>query len=408
MARRSKGDGGLYQRADGMWVGTVELGWTPDGKRRRKVVTHRTQAGALAKLREVRRAVDRYGTVPTGSPTVEVWLNRWLTDIAAPRVKPLTLNGYISKAKLITEAIGRVRLDKLTAQHVRTMQRHAAADGRSSTTALACHRILRKALEDAMREGILIRNVADLVDAPSKAAHEHTPLSADHARILLRSVADDPLAARWALALLYGVRQGEAIGLTWQAVDIDAGVIDLEWQLMRLTWRHGCGPVNAPTCGRKRGKECPHAHQGIPAGMEVRHLEGAYVLARPKRDKARRVPLIGVMADALLSRAAIAAEQPNPHGLVFARPDGSPINPRDDNLAWHAHLDAAGLPSVRLHDARHTTATLLLEAGVDAEVIRAILGHSAVTMTRAYQTVSLSLSRTALEGLGRTITAGEA
>ena len=394
-ARRSRGDGALYQRADGYWIGTIDIAPGPDGRRRRKVVSGRTQAAALEKLRKVRREVEKYGSVPTASSTLSDYLARWLTDVCAPRVKPRTLDGYRDKVRIIGEAIGRIRMDKLTPAHVRAMQKHAA-DGRSSTTALHCHRVLRLALEDARREGIVLRNVADLVDAPSKAFVDHNVLSSAEAKAVLAQADGDPLAARWALALLYGVRQGEALGLLWKSIDVEAGTIDLAWQLQRLTWRHGC---SARPCGRKRGADCPKRHLGIPAGVEARPLEGAWVLTRPKRGKRRVVPLIPVMAAALASRAAIAAGQPNPHGLVFARPNGQPIAYTEDNKAWHALLAAAGCHDVRLHDARGTTATLLLEGGVDAHVIASILGHSDVVTTRGYQAVNLELARKALEAL---------
>lgn len=404
-SRRTKGDGSLYRRADGMWVGSVEMGVTADGRRRRKVVTHSTHAGALEKLRKARRDVEVHGVVPTRSVTVEQWLARWLDEICAPRVKPRTLDSYRSHARLVGSLVGSVRLDKLSASHVRKMRAdilRPAPDGttRSSTTALHCHRLLSKALKDGVREGVVLRNVAELTDAPAKVIHEARPLSGDQARDFLRYVSDDPMAARWALALIYGTRQGESLGLTWDAVNFDDEWIDLEWQLQRLTWRHGC----ARPCGRKPAS-CPERNHGIPAGVEYREVEGAWVLTRPKRGKRRRVPLIPQMAAFLRLRLEQAKFDPNPHGLVFARPDGMPLAPTADNAAWHANLDALGFPSTPLHDARHTAATLLLELGVDANVIQAILGHSDVLTTRGYQTVSLSLARTALEGLGRSLEA---
>lgn len=396
--RRTRGDGALYRRSDGLWVGSIENGWTADGKRRRKVVTSKTQAGALEKLRKARREIEVHGQIPTNTGTVGEYLDRWLQDVARPRVAPKTLDGYIVKVKLIKAAIGNVKLDKLTANHVRAMHRHAMSDGRSPTNARAAHTVLRTALVDAQREGLVLRNVCDLVDVPAKAHFDQKPLSADEARRVLLSVVDDPYAARWTLGLLYGVRQGEALGLTWDSVDFAAGTIDLEWQLVRVTWRHGC---DAKPCRKRRGADCPRRHLDMPAGREYRELTGAWVLTRPKRQKRRRVPLIPIMAAALDERMNVSRFDPNPYGLVFARPNGQPWLHRDDNLRWHEILKAAGIPERRLHDARHTAATLLLEAGVDAHVIAAILGHSDIVTTRGYQHVDLELARRALETYGR-------
>lgn len=397
-SRRTAGEGSVYQRAsDGLWCAAVDLGWTPAGTRRRKVVASRTQAGALAKLREVRRTLAVHGTVPTGAPTLAEWLTAWLEGAAAARVRPRTLATYRHKVALVLATpAARVRLDRLTPAHVRAVHAGIAAAGLSGATALQAHRVLAVALRDAQREGLVARNVATLVDAPRRDARPRAALSAGQARALLAAVADDPLAGRWALALLCGVRQGEALGLTWGCVDLDGGTLDLAWQLQRLPLRHGCARPGAdPACGRSRPGSCPAAALAVPRGYEHRPLAGGLALTRPKSAAGVRVlPLLPVMGDALRLRAAAAP--PGPDGLVWTRADGRPVDPRADAAAWHAALERAGLPAVPLHAARHTTATLLLEAGVDAHVVASILGHSDVVTTRGYQHASLELARAAL------------
>lgn len=401
--RRTKGDGALYQRkSDGRWCASVDLGWTPQGTRRRKVVTAKTQAECLAKLREVRRAVETHGDVPTSSLTLGQWLERWLDTIVVRRVKPKTLDGYRHKARLITAAAGRVRLDRLSPAHVRQIHDHAAGDGRSTMTALHCHRLLSSALDDAIREGLVLRNVASLVDAPEVAATPVDALTAAQAVQALQAAQVDPLYARWLLALLVGVRQGEALGLTWASVDYQRGHLDLSWQLQRYAWRHGC----AGACGRRRGVDCPKRHLGIPAKYEHRVLEGAWVLTRPKREKQRLVDLHPVVEAALRQRQDISAGWPNPHGLVFARPDGKPYDPAKDNAAWHQLLDDAGLPSMTLHSARHTAATVMQSMGVEESVRMAILGHSTAAVQRRYAEVDLATQRQALDRVAGAITSG--
>jgi integrase len=363
------------------------------------VVVHRTQAGALAKLREVRRQVGIYGDVPTNAPTLAVWLERWISTIAAKRVRPRTLDTYAHKVDLITEVAGKVRLDKLTPAHVRAIQDHITGTRQlSSTTALQAHAILSKALKDAQREGLVVRNVALLVDRPAKAVSDRGALTAEQARQLLRANADDPNVSRWAFALLYGVRQGEALGLRWSSMDFERASIDLSHQLQVLRWRHGCQPACGLTALR-----CPSRHLGIPAGFEVEVLTGATVLTRPKSKAGiRTLPLIPVMAQALQLRRAA----PGSHGLVWTDGAGRPWNPGRDNLAWHAALERADLPQVPLHSARHTAATLLMELGIDVRVASAILGHSDVLTTHAYQHADRTMTTAALEQLGRMLTAG--
>lgn len=392
-ARRQRGAGSLFQRAsDGQWMGVVDLGVGGDGKRRRKTVSSKSYETASRKLRDLRRQVDDAGgDIPTAATTVTAWLDAWLDNIAAPRLRPKTISQYRSDVRVhITPALGRHRLDKLAPQHVRAMHTAITGKGNSPTTALRCHAVLSKALTDAMREGLIARNVASLVDRPRKAASTRGALTADQGRTLLRSVAADALGARWAAALLTGARQGELLGLQRHRVTTH---LDLSWQLQRLPYTHGC----QPGCGKARAGSCPDARLEVPAGFEYQQLSGSLCLTRPKSKAGHRiVPLVEPLRSILARH--IAATDPGPHGLVWSN-DGKPIHASADLKAWHAALERAGLPSVPLHAARHTTATLLLEAGVDAHVIMAILGHSSVLTSRGYLHVSQGLSIAALERL---------
>lgn len=405
--RRQAGDGALYQRADGMWVGSIELGWTTEGRRRRKTVSSRTQKGALTKLREVRRQLGLYGDVPTSTLTVGEWLDRWLAEIVAPEVRPRTLDTYRHKVNLAKKSIGKVRLDKLNPAHVRAMREHITGTlALSPTTAQHVHGVLHKAMTDAVREGLVVRNVVTLVKRPRAAKSTRTGLTAAQARSLLTSLDGDPYAARWAMALLYGQRQGEVLGLEWDRVDFNAGTIDISWQLQRLTYRHGCArrePADGWPCGRTRGTDCPRRHLGTAPDFEVRPLRGPLVLTRPKtRRSIKLLPMLDVMDAALRHHREHAPA--NGYGLVFTTPTGEPIERQTDTAAWAALLAARDLPTVVLHEARHTTATLLLESGVPEPVAQEILGHTSANTLRGYQHVSLDQRRAALEGVSRMLT----
>lgn len=407
-ARRDAHAGSIYQRAsDGMWVASITLP-ERDGKRRRKVKAHRTKSGASKLLGEMRKELDRVGDLPTASPTLEAWLTLWLDDIAAPRLKPRTLQtyrGYVEKR--IVPAIGRHRLDKLTPAHVREMHDSMLRADLSSTTALQAHRILAKALKDAERDGRVTRNVATLVDAPRKAVSDRTALSADDARALLVSVASDPVeAVHWATALLAGLRQGERLGLTREMIDLETGIITVSWQLQRLKFEHGCGVVKdgRRPCGYARAGSCPERHLPVPAGQEVRQVYGGLWLTRPKsRAGWRQVPMAPLLQEVLrrhLETSALGDE-----GLVLHRGDGHPVDPRDDSAAWDAALRRAGLPDVPLHSARHTTATLLHALGVDERTRVAIMGHSSATTTAGYTHVTDAIGHEAMARLGSLLTA---
>lgn len=403
--KRSKGTGTIYQRAtDGMWCASLELPSADGRKRRRKVIVRARKADVVEALREARKELERTGDLPTASPTLSTWLDLWFDRVATPRLKVSTRPAYRSKIDLyLKPSIGKVRLDKLTPAHVQRMHAFIIDDkGLSPTTALQAHRILAKALTDAVREGRVTRNVATLVDAPRKAVSKVPALDAPQATTLLRSVADDPhQAASWTVALLTGMRQGERLGITREHVSLDTGIITVAWQLKRLTFDHGCGKqeVGAWPCGRKRGGNCPERRVDIPRDQEARHLDGGLWLLRPKsRAGWREVPMAPLLHEVM--RRYLAETDPVPDALVFTRPDGRPVDPRIDAEAWDQALKAAGLPDVTEHSARHTTATLLYSLGVPEQTRVQILGHSSATTTQGYTKVTDVAAVDAMRQLG--------
>lgn len=388
---RSKKEGSVYQRAaDGMWCASVELPSTT-GKRRRKVVVARTKSQVMSKLNALKGELRQHGDLPTEQQTLGTWMDYWFTNIKAKTLRPGTMSSYRSKVGYIKEAIGTVRLDKLTPAHVRKVHDHILAAELSSSTASQTHAILSNALKYAEQEGRVHRNVAKLADKPQVAHTTLDALSGADGVRLLQTVAGERLGSRWAAALLTGARQGELIGLE---IDRVTDYIDLSWKLERINWLHGC----KPKCDRIRGVDCPQRKLNASAGHERRHLEGGLYLSRPKsRAGYRIIPLVDPLKSIIRRRIEISLTEPNPHNLVWtADPkktrhgdylplDGSPIDPRIDNERWHDALARAGVPDVRLHDARHTTATLLYDAGVkEADIVR-ILGHSKAVTSRAYR-----------------------
>jgi len=400
--RRSRGEGSYtYSEKTGLHRYILDLGIGGDGKRKTKAVTSRTKAGALAKFRALRKTVEEHGGTVPASMTVEAWLTQWLNNVT---VKPSTLANYRSTVRLyLVPTLGKRRLDKLSSQHVRDMltwmgrETDTHPDGLSASTLHRAHRVLNVALNDAIREGILRRNVAEHVKAPSLTGKDQATIELDQARALMVATFKDWYGPRWSAALILGARQGEILGMEWDRVDLEQGTLDLSWQLQRLGYRHGCGDK----CGVKRAGSCPDRQLDVKKGFEYRRLDGGLCLTRPKSSAGvRLIPIPALLEGFLRLQAKQQAGKPNPHGLVFTRPDGRPIDPSRDSEEWHAALTKAGVPSIKLHAARHTAASLLLSAGVSDTVIQAILGHSTVAMTRAYQHADQTLTRAAMERLG--------
>lgn len=413
--RRTRGDGGLHFReSDKLWIGTAYI-VGPDGQRHQKRVASKTKTGAADKLRtlqsDIRRGKVTYGRKKAS--TVGEWLDYWLTEVKKPKVAPTTYVSYGNTIRLYLKPhLGTVKLEALTPAHIR-----AALKAVSSTRAQQkAYQVLRSALRQAVRDGLIERDATSAVDKPSHKPRQRGAFDSETAVHILKVAAarDDAgyepkLASRWAAAFMTGARRGELLGLEWGRTDLEAGVIDIQWQLQRLQKVHGCdGPPDSDgkyPCGRVRPSACPLARWDFKPSFEYRDCHESLLWTRPKSKAGERfVPLAPPLIVALRMHRDMTAGMPNPHNLVWHHSDGRPISQEDDQREWDALMAAAGVPRSAgvavLHEARNTAATRLLEAGVDVKVIQEILGHASILQTRDYQRVSLDLSKSAVANLG--------
>lgn len=397
--RRAGGEGSLYRDSQGRWTAAVSLPPDPvTGRRRRKVVRARTRAEAVRRLREVQVELHRAGDVHSSSLRLEEWLATWLARDVVPVLKPSTATDYrASTERHIVPAIGRRRLDRLTPADVRALHQAVLAKGLSTTTAAKVHRCLARALTVAERDGLVSRNVARLVSPPPTRTASPPTLSTAQARDYLASRQKRSDYARRLTSFLIGARQGEVLGMSLDHIGLTSATpwVELAWEVRRVTWSHGCGVRTATgwPCARARGADCPDRRTDVPAHLEAEQIHGGLWLLRPKtRSSHRRVALPDMLAAALTDHI----QSTSPRRFVFEAAPGIPIDPRRDWQEWTDGLAAAGLPHVRLHSARHTTATLLLEAGVPLRVAQEILGQTQALTTARYQHPSIETQAKAL------------
>lgn len=407
--RRHQGEGSLYKRAsDGLWVAKLDLGKGPNGKRRRPQVTSKSKTETIRKLNKLKEHIAKTG-VAGRKIKVENWLLHFLdiTDVG-----PNTKRTYKTMiTQHLIPGIGHHWLDELEPDHLRELYKHMGKTGKTGSRP-ATHATIRVALSAAESEGKVTRNVAKLVTPPVGKGTVRPALHASDGRQLLgyanRVDEDgrlvDRLASRWSSALLGGIRRGEGVGMEWSRTDFDREVFDIGWQLQRLYFKHGCGEQRADEtwpCKRVRGGSCPDREYDVKEGYVYRVAKDGLCWTRPKSLKGERlIPWVPSLKAALEQRrAAYEAERVHytyDYGLVWPKPDGSPIDPKNDTAAWDTLCRAAGVPDVELHSARHTTGTLLLEAGVDPLVVQEILGHMNITTSQRYQHVDMRLMREAL------------
>lgn len=394
-------------KCPGRWIGTYEAGWSKNGTRRRPKVVAKTERGARAKLKEAiaKNTVD--GTPADGGKvSLKVWAERWL-DHRADSVRPKTWKTDRSQVRnAIIPAIGHRRLDQLSPTDVRALHRYMDAAGGQPSSIQRAHMTLGKMLRDAMLEGHTVPQRVLLVDGPGMGENDRDAIPLPDALAILAVASKRPDASRWVAALLQGMRPAECLGLTWDAVDLVAGRIDVSWQLQPL-------PYRVPR-DRSSGFQTPRGH-------EVRQLVGTMHLVKPKTKAGTRViPLVPWMSSALEAWRKVAPK--SPHGLVWPRPDGSPQSDKEDRAVWYAIATEAQVaitepnpgegPEVHgrlpdLYEARHTVATMLRAAGVDDATITAILGHASILSTMSYLHTDQTRTRAALEQMASKLGLGE-
>lgn len=394
---RQHGTGTIFERADGRWIGRYRDGYTAAGAYRYRTVSAATEAKCKTALNAAIRKAREAEVTLSPRMTLKSWLDEWL-PMQQKRVRP---KAYIADkgaiVNWIVPAIGARKLVDLTPADVRKVQ-DAVTAKRKQSTAIRVHSTLMGALKAASLEGHAIPGRV-LQSPPPRAdatQNDRSDVTVAQSVALLKAAEDMPDRSRWVAALLQGMRQGECTGLAWDHVDLDAGTIDVSWQLQPLPYAHGCDEP----CGEKPSR-CPHPKFRVPIGYEHDRVKGAWHLVRPKTASGKRVmPLVPWMTTALRQWQEVAPES----RLVWPAPDGGPRTDKVDLHAWHRLQDKAGVrhPTGRhyhLHEARHTAATMLMALGVDSQVIIAIMGHSSVLSTRAYQHADLTLMRAALDGV---------
>jgi integrase len=351
MSKRSQHKGSIYQRADSRWAAAINLGWQ-NGQRHRKYLYGTTRGEVQEKLIKVLRDQQLGLPVAPERQTVGQFLDRWLEDSAKPSVRPKTFESYQQLVKLyLAPDLGRFGLSKLSPQAVQRFLNDRLASGLSARTVQYTHAVLRHALNQALRWGLVARNVATLVSPPQVRRPEIQPFSPEQTQVFLKAIEGDRLEALYAAAVAIGLRQGEAFGLRWPDLDLDAGTLAVRYSLQRI--------------------------QGVPTFVE------------PKTPRSRRTINLPAVAIAALRRHQARQEQERiwagsrwqEWGLVFCTTIGTPLDPPAVLKGFQKLLKAAGLPKLRFHDLRHTCATLLLAQGVHPRLVMDILGHSQISLT---------------------------
>ncbi|MFC1993376.1 tyrosine-type recombinase/integrase [Chloroflexota bacterium] len=354
--------GHIYQRAKGSWTVVYDLPVdSVMGKRRQKSQTVKgTKRDAQRILREILVSLEQGSYVKPNKITIGELLRQWLKEYAFMNTTDRTQESYTSIIERhLIPALGKVSLVDLQPQHIQSYYANklnkGRADGKGGLSARSVvyhHRILSKALDYAVKMGLVVRNVAKVVEPPRTARVTMQTLSPEEVTRFLDAARETEYYVYFATLLYSGLRRGELLALRWRNLDLESGTLTV----VETAYRLG---------------------------------NGEYRIKEPKTQQSRRtvtlpsslVELFKVyQADQVLLRVQLGISL-NVDDFVFIRPDGSPINPNAVTLAFRRIIKRAGLRSIRIHDLRHTHATLMLKAGVHPKVVSERLGHANIGIT---------------------------
>jgi integrase len=381
-AKRPDGASSIYFGKDGYWHGRVTVGVRDDGRPdRRHVMSKVSEGEVIKKVRELEKQRDAGKVRKPGRPwTVKAWLLHWVEEIAKPSVRENTYAGYEVAVRVhLTPGVGAHRLDKLEPEHLERFYTKMLTNGSKPATAHQAHRTIRTALNHAMRRGHVTRNVATLAVPPRIEDEEVEPYGIEEVQRLLSEASKLRNSARWSIALALGLRQGEALGLRWSDVDLKAGILRVRKNRLRPKYLHGCGGE----CGRKPGY-CKQRVRKNEDTANTKSRAGRRVIGVPDG----LVRLLELHQEEQERERVWAAQEWCETGFVFTSPIGAPLVPSTDYDAWKQLLADAKVRDGRLHDARHTAATVLLILGVPERVVMQIMGWSSTAMAARYQHVT--------------------
>ncbi|MFD8965392.1 tyrosine-type recombinase/integrase [Streptomyces sp. NPDC059568] len=398
---RANGDGTVYQRKDSRWEAAGYV-LAPGNTRRRVRVYGTTRKEALAKLTEKIATSNRGLPVPSAQGSVGAYLTYWLDAVAVHHLRENTHTRYTACVnRYLVPGLGKKKLAKLSAKDVRTWlnqlrttcqccargidarrdEARCCAVGSccskrlSPLTLTYLHSVLKSALEHAVREEEIPRNVARNVRTGTPRPRRFEPLTADEARKFLAATNGHRLQPLFELALHTGLRKGELLGLRWEDLDLVGGTANIRRTLQRT---NSSGLTALPTKTKSSERRI-----ALPTPC-LRSLEQHRNRQRMEREA--------------------AGTGWKDSGYVFTRPDGAPIEGSTLTRHFNILLRQARLRRIRFHDLRHSAATLLLGQGVELVVIKELLGHAHIGVTATvYAHVRLRLQRDAINLLGNAL-----
>ncbi len=332
--RRSKGEGTIfYSESEGCWIAEIVL---PDGTKKRK--RSKRQQVVREWLQTSLSALKQGIYIKDNKITLSQFIDRFMEDIGAHTLRPKTIDTYwFLINKHIKPEIGDLRLTQIRPDHLQSLYSKKLDEGLSKRTVQFIHAIIRRILNQAVKWDLIIRNPTDAVTPPVPAKKAPVTLSEDQVRIFLEAVKDHRWYPIYVLAVATGMREGEILGLRWQDVDLNQGVVSVN--------------------------------------QTIENISGHLSIGQPKSDTAYRTIPLPVFALNVLKGMEMH------EGLLFTTSTGKPVSPRNVLRHFQLTLERLGLPKVTFHSLRHLHASYLLRQNIHPKIVQERLGHSSIALT---------------------------
>jgi integrase len=362
--------GHIVKRYKDSYTVVLNLGTDPStGKRKQQWVSVKgTKKEAEKRLSELLNQLDMGTFIKPGKTTLAEYLERWLKDYAKPNLSPRGFERYTSIiSKHLIPNIGNISLTQLRSEHLQKLYAERFNSGLTARSVRYIHVVIHKALQTAIKWGLVSRNAADGVDVPHARRSEMQTWDEDDITLFLEAAKNTPYYALFYLAIFTGMRRSELLGLKWNDVDFILSQVCVSRGLHQLK-------------------------------------DGSYIFTEPKSAKSRRTIALPPSATLLLKdyrekqklERIMLGIPLSDDDLVFSTVEGKPLRPNTITRAWKILAARAGVKVIRLHDARHTHASLMLKQNVHPKVVQERLGHSTIAITLdTYSHVSPGLQEAA-------------
>lgn len=357
MKRRGKNEGSIRKRKDGKWEARYSNGRYPNGKTKQKSVYGDSQEEVLKKLNKIKVDKDTGLYIEPSFMPFEVWIDKWIKDYKMNNVKAITIDNYNRAIEAyIKPVLGKIKLKDLKTFNIQNLYSSLVEKGLSPSTVEIVHRIIKNCLEQAYKDDIIIKNVANYAILPKANKKDIRVLTKEEQKQLLKYLDKSEYKCIFILFLFCGLRRGELLALKWQDIDFEAGEMHIQRTINRIRINNGKSKLVEGTT------KTSCSDRTIPLLDNIVHLLKKH-RAQQKLDK------------------MIALDIYTDDDYVFAGKLGKPIDPSYFRKLLNEEIKKAGIKDINIHALRHTFATRAIENKIDPKILQVLLGHSSYKIT---------------------------